>query len=161
MPRNQDQGVCYYRQMPETRTQWLVSGLRCMKSRQICKEIMASVPQNRRLKIEVIMPITWLIMPKIKANVPTKQHQGVCYHRQMSEKSTVFMESLPRSLKSKPVCTKVRASVPKTPGLKLKANLSMIWVSMPVVQPNVGTNQDQCVCYHRRMPETRIVCLES
>ena len=42
-PRHQDQGVCYYRQMPETRTMCLE---RCLKSRQMFGEIKASVFQN-------------------------------------------------------------------------------------------------------------------
>ena len=36
--RNQDQGVCYRRQMPETRTVCLESGPRSLKSRQISRE---------------------------------------------------------------------------------------------------------------------------
>ena len=52
------------------------------------------------------------------------------------------------------------ASVPQNPGLKIKANISIIWVSMPPVQANVHRNQDQGVCSHKRMPETRTVCLK-
>ena len=29
VPKNQDQGVCCYKEMPETKTKCLVSGLRC------------------------------------------------------------------------------------------------------------------------------------
>ena len=46
VPRNQDQGVCCHRQMPETSTVWLESGLRCLKSRQMYTENRTSVPEN-------------------------------------------------------------------------------------------------------------------
>ena len=51
--------------------------------------------------------------------------------------------------------------VPQNPGLKIKANMSIIWVSIYPVQANMPRNQDQGVYYYRQMPETRKVCLES
>ena len=65
VPRNQDQGVCCHRQMPETSTVRLESGLRCLKSRQICTEIRTSVPENPGLKIKASIPITWVSMPEM------------------------------------------------------------------------------------------------
>ena len=46
VPRNQDQSICCYRPMPETRTKSLVSGLKYLKSRQMCTEVMASEPEK-------------------------------------------------------------------------------------------------------------------
>ena len=46
VPRHQDQGVSYYREIPETMTMCLESRPRCLKSRQIATEIRPSVPEN-------------------------------------------------------------------------------------------------------------------
>ena len=53
------------------------------------------------------------------------------------------------------------ASVPENPGLTIKDNMSMIWVSIPEMQVNVPRNQDQGAYYHRQIPKTRTVCMES
>ena len=61
MPRNQDQGVWYYRQMPETRirlfvikdsmpqtrTAGLQSRSRCLNTRQICTQNMTNMTENQ------------------------------------------------------------------------------------------------------------------
>ena len=46
------------------------------------------------------------------------------------------------------MCSKIMNRVPQNPGLKNKANMSIILVSMHPVQANVPRNQDQGVCYH-------------
>ena len=52
-------------------------------------------------------------------------------------------------------------SVPENNGLKIKASIIITWVIMPEIQTNVPRHQDQHVCYHRQMSETRPMCLES
>ena len=52
-------------------------------------------------------------------------------------------------------------SVPENNGLKIKASITITWASMPEIQTNVPRHQDQHVCYHRQMPETRTMCLKS
>ena len=114
-------------------------------------------------------------MPKIQTNVPRNQYQGVCYHRQMTETRTVCLNSGPRYLKIRLICTAVIAGVPEILGEKIKASMPIKWVHMPEIQakcarksksglnlnasmsvrwvsiPNmkaiVPENQDQTACY--------------
>ena len=86
--RHQDQGVCYHRQMPESRTVCLESGKRCLNSRQTCREIRAGVPQNPVLNVKASMPTTRVSMPEIQDTVPRNQAQSVCYYRQLPTTST-------------------------------------------------------------------------
>ena len=116
-----------------------------LKSRQMCTDIMASVPENPVLKKRVSIPITWVSMPEINSTVP--------------ETSTVHMKSGPRFLKSMQMCKEIRASLPENPGLKINAIMPITWVSMPEIQAKVPRNQDQGVCHYRKMPETRTVWL--
>ena len=103
--------------MSETRTICLELRPRFLKSQQMCTEIMARVPENPGLKIKANMSIIWISMPKIKTTVPRNQDHSVCYHRQMLEKRTVCLESGPRHLKSRLICTEVIiAGVPEIPG---------------------------------------------
>ena len=74
MGRNQDQGVCYHRQMPETKAVCLESGPRCLKPRQMYTEIMVSVAGNQGQYVHNL--------PEIQANLPRNQNQGVRYHGQ-------------------------------------------------------------------------------
>ena len=112
--RNQSHGVCCHRQVPETSTVHMKSGTRSLKSRQMCKDIRASLPENPGLKYKAItMPITWVSMPEIQANEPRNQDQGVCYHKQKNKTSTVCLESGPRSLKSRLICTEITVRVPE------------------------------------------------
>ena len=53
------------------------------------------------------------------------------------------------------------ASVPENPGLTIKGNMSVIWVSIPEIQVNVSRNQDQGAYHHRPIPDTKKVCMES
>ena len=69
VPRNHDQGVCCQRQVSERRKVCMKSGLRCLKSRQMCTEIMARVLQNRGVTINDSMPIIWVSMPENQVNV--------------------------------------------------------------------------------------------
>ena len=45
VPRHQNHGVCYYRQIPQTRTVCLDSGPRCFKSSKTCTEIRVKMPE--------------------------------------------------------------------------------------------------------------------
>ena len=47
LPRNQDHGVCWHRQIPERRTVCLESAPRCLKLRQMYTEIMVSVAERQ------------------------------------------------------------------------------------------------------------------
>ena len=122
MPRHQDQGVCYYRKMPETRKKCLKSGLKML-------EIKAHVYSDQR---------------------ENASNQSKCVHRPQR-----------RCLKSRQMCTKIRASVPENPVLKFKASIPITWISMPEIQTNVPQHHDQHACYYRQMPEAKIMCLES
>ena len=64
-------------------------------------------------------------MPEIQATVPRHQDQSVCYYRKMPETRTVCLESGPRCLKSRQICTEIIESVPENPGLTMKANMFM------------------------------------
>ena len=57
--------------------------------------------------------------------------------------------------------TEISDKVPENNGLKVKASISVTWISMREIQANVPRHQDQGVCYYRHMPETREKCLES
>ena len=120
-PRNQDQGVCYHRQMPETRTMVLESGPRYLKSRLICTAVIAGVPEILGEKIKASMPIKCVRMPEIQAKCAKKSKSG----------------------------------------LNLNASMSVRWVSMPKIIITVPKTQNQGVCYHKQIPETRTVCLGS
>ena len=161
VPRRQDQDVCYYRPMLQTRTAYLESGPRCLKSRQICTEMMGSVPENPGLTIKDNMSVIWVSIPEMQVNVPRNQDQDAYHHRQIPETKKTCMESAPRCLKSRQISTEMMDSVPENPGLTINDNMSMIWASMPEIHANASRKQDQVVSYHRQIPETRTVCLES
>ena len=82
----------------------------------MCIEIMASVPENPELKIKAIMPITWVSMPEIQANVPGNLDQGACYCRQIPETKSGL-----RCLKSRKMRAVIRArQMPETKSVFLQ-----------------------------------------
>ena len=125
----------------------------------MCTEIRDSVPEIPGLKIKANVPITWVSIPEIQANVPRHEDQDVSYYSEMPEKQTMYMESGPKCLKSMLICTEIRASVPEHFGLKIKENMSVIWVSIPAVQANMPRNQHQGVCYHRQVKSSQVKSL--
>ena len=94
-------------------------------------------------------------MPAVQTDVLKNQNQEICYHRQVPKTRTVCLESGLRCLKSKQMRTEIRASVLENPGLKIKASIPIIWLSIPDIKAALPKNQDHCVCYHIQMPETR------
>ena len=67
-------------------------------------QIKAYDPENPGL-MKASIPIIWVNMPEIKANVPGHADQRVCYYRQMPETRTIYLESGPRCLNSRKMCT--------------------------------------------------------
>ena len=101
-------------------------------------EIMVTVPENPGLKIKAHMSMIWVNMPAVQANV--NQNQGVCYHKQLIKTRSVCLEPGLRCLKSRYMRTEIRASVPENPGLKIKAIIPIIWMSIPEIQVTLPRN---------------------
>ena len=65
-------------------------GPRFLKSRQICTEVMESVPQNSGLTIKVSMFIIWVNMPEIQTNLP--RHVSVVTDRCQKQRQCAWTQ---------------------------------------------------------------------
>ena len=107
-----------------------------------------------RVKIKASIPISWVSMPEIRANVPRHQDQNVCYYRQMTEIRTMCLESEIRAkcfksrkickeisetcLISRQMCTKIRTSVPEKSCVQIQGR-------MPITRVSSLKSRPQCL----------------
>ena len=137
------------------------SGPRCLKLRQMCTKVMASVNENTGLKIKASIPII-IKIPEIQASLPRNQDQGDCHPRQINETRTVCLELIRAKI------LEINANVHKNHGQCTSKSWASnqdqylyIMPQYPAIQANVPRNQNNGVCYHKQMPETRKACMES